>query len=64
MKIRRCWVKMLKEAKEFAESCAEAKMLNEGMHKLFDKLQKALEKEPLPEKRKGWRETRSSQWNV
>jgi hypothetical protein len=34
----------LKEAKELAESCAEAKLLNEGLHKLFDKPKKSSRK--------------------
>lgn len=51
-KIQRCWAKLLKESKELAEKYEEARALDEGMRKLFDRLKKALEKEPPPELRK------------
>ena len=50
-KIQRCWAKLLKESKELAEKYKEAKALDEGLHRLFDRLKKALEEEPPPERR-------------
>jgi transposase len=50
-KIQRCWAHLLKEARELSEKYAEAKALDEGLHRIFDRLKKALEREPPPEER-------------
>jgi len=50
-KIQRCWSHLLNEAGEPAEKYKEARALNMGLHRLFDRLKKALEKEPPPEER-------------
>ena len=50
-KIQRCWAKLLKESRELAEKYKEARGLNEGLHRLFDRVKKALEKKPPPEER-------------
>ena len=50
-KIQRCWAHLLKAAKEFAEMYEEAKALDEGLHGIFNRLKKALEKGPPPEAR-------------
>ena len=50
-RIQRCWAKLLKDVREFAERYEEAKSLDEGLHRLFDRLKKALEKEPPPGER-------------
>ena len=50
-KIQRCWAHLLDDAKELAEKYAEAKALNKGLHRIFDRLKKALENDPPPEER-------------
>lgn len=50
-KIQRCWSHLLDDAKELREKYTEAGALDEGLHRIFDKLKKALEKEPPPEER-------------
>lgn len=50
--IQRCWAHLLKESRELAEKLEEAKSLDEGLHKIFDRLKKALENDPPPEVRK------------
>lgn len=50
-KIQRCWAHLLDDAKELAEKCAEARPLNEALHRIFDRLKKALEDDPPPEGR-------------
>jgi len=50
-KIQRDWAHLLREAKELAEKYEEAGPLNGGLHKLFDRLKKAIEKEPPPKER-------------
>jgi len=51
-KIQRCWAHLFRESKELAEKYKEAKPLDRGLHGIFDRLKRALEKEPPPEKRK------------
>ena len=51
VKIQRCWAHLLKESKEMGEKYTEAGALDEGLHGIFDRLKKALEKEPPPEGR-------------
>jgi len=50
-KIQRCWAHLLKESRELSERCEEAKALDEGLHRIFDRLKKALENDPPPEER-------------
>jgi transposase/lambda repressor-like predicted transcriptional regulator len=50
-KIQRCWSHLLDDAKKLAETHAEAKALNEGLHRIFNRLKKALENGPPPEER-------------
>jgi len=50
-KIQRCWAHLLKESRELSEKCEEAKALDEGLHRIFDRLKKALENDPPPEER-------------
>jgi transposase len=50
-KIQRCWSHLLDEAKELVEKHAGAKALNDGLHRIFDRLKKALENDPPPEER-------------
>jgi hypothetical protein len=50
-KIQRCWSHLLDEAKELAEKHAGAKALNDGLHRIFDRLKKALENDSPPEER-------------
>jgi transposase len=51
-RIQRCWAHLLTEADELAEKYAEAIPLNDGLHRIFDGLKKALEDDPPPRKRK------------
>ncbi|MGC8817702.1 MAG: IS66 family transposase [Candidatus Hadarchaeum sp.] len=50
-KIQRCWAHLLREAKELGEKYEEARALSEGLHRIFDRLKKALEDDPPPEER-------------
>lgn len=50
--IQRCWAHLLTEADELAEKTKEARPLAKGLHRIYDRLKKALEKEPPPEERK------------
>jgi len=50
-KIQRDWAHLLRESKELAEDHAEAGALNEGLHRIFDRLKKALKNDPPPEER-------------
>jgi transposase len=50
--IQRCWAHLLTEADELAERTEEARPLAEGLHRIYDRLKKALEKEPPPDERK------------
>ena len=52
VKIQRDWAHLLKDARELGEKYVEAKALERGLHGIFDRLKKALEKEPPPEERK------------
>lgn len=51
-KIQRDWAHLLKDAGELAKEYSEARALNKGLHRIFDRLKKALEKKPPPEQRK------------
>ena len=51
VKIQRCWAHLLNESKKMGEKYAEARALDEGLHRIFDRLKKALQKEPPPEGR-------------
>jgi transposase len=52
-RIQRCWAHLLKESRELAEKCEEARYLDRGLHRIFDRLKKALENDSSPEERKG-----------
>lgn len=49
--IQRCWAHLLTEADELAEKTKEARPLAGALHRIYDRLKKALEKEPPPEER-------------
>ena len=51
VKIQRCWAHLLKESREIGEKYVEARALDKGLHRIFDRLKKALEKEPPPSER-------------
>ena len=51
VKIQRCWAHLLNESKKMGEKYAEARTLDEGLHGIFDRLKKALQKKPPPEGR-------------
>jgi transposase len=50
--IQRCWAHLLTEADELAEKTKEARPLVRGLHRIYDRLKKALEEEPPPDERK------------
>ena len=52
-RIQRCWAHLFKESRELAEKCEEARYIDRGLHRIFDRLKKALENDPPPEERKG-----------
>ena len=52
VKIQRCWAHLLKESKEIGEKYAEARALDEGLHKIFDRLKKSPRK-GAPSREKG-----------
>ena len=50
-KVQRCWAHLLDDSKELAEKYVEARAIDDGLHRIYDKLKKALENDPPPEER-------------